>query len=127
FVVIDPDQGVIDGIARTKGDRLKWAVLADPVSSLATLAQALRDAGPLEWLQKTSDALSFNPREWNGVKSAGERVHPVELCRAVGDFLGRHPDSVLVCDGGEFGQWPQAVIRTGNRLINGVSGTIGPS
>ena len=33
----------------------------------------------------------------------------------------------LICDGGEIGQWPQALVRAGRRLINGVSGTIGAS
>ena len=40
-------------------------------------------------------------------------------------FFARHPDGTLICDGGEIGQWPQALVRAGKRLINGVSGTIG--
>ncbi len=127
FIAIDPEREMIDRIARAKGDRLELAALADPVSSVADLTQGLRDAGPPAWLRKVRDALSFSPPEWDGLKGTGGRVHPVELCRAVGAFLGRHPGSVLVCDGGEFGQWPQAVIRSDSRLINGVSGTIGPS
>ena len=127
LIAIDPDQGMIDRIARTRGDRLELAVLADPAPSVTDLAQGLRDAGPPAWLGKVRDALSFSPPEWSGLKGSGARVHPIELCRAVGDFLGRQSNAVLVCDGGEFGQWPQAIIRAGNRLINGVSGTIGPS
>jgi thiamine pyrophosphate-dependent acetolactate synthase large subunit-like protein len=127
FIAIDPDQGVIDRIARSKSDRLALAVLADSAPSMVDLAQGLRDAGPAAWLEKVCDALSFRPPEWDGLKGTGERAHPVELCQAVGAFLGQHSDSVLVCDGGEFGQWPQAVTQAGSRLINGVSGTIGPS
>ena len=34
-------------------------------------------------------------------------------------------DTVLVCDGGEFGQWAQATLHGPARLINGISGAIG--
>jgi acetolactate synthase-1/2/3 large subunit len=55
------------------------------------------------------------------------RLHPVELCRAVQGFIDAHPEATLVCDGGEIGQWPQALVNTERRLINGVAGTIGVS
>ena len=32
---------------------------------------------------------------------------------------------ILVCDGGEFGQWAQAGVSAPRRVINGVSGAIG--
>jgi acetolactate synthase-1/2/3 large subunit len=32
---------------------------------------------------------------------------------------------VLVCDGGEFGQWAQAAVSAENRIINGLAGAIG--
>jgi acetolactate synthase-1/2/3 large subunit len=54
-------------------------------------------------------------------------LHPAELCQAVGSFLQKHPNATLVCDGGEIGQWPQALIKTHRRIINGVSGAIGVS
>lgn len=34
---------------------------------------------------------------------------------------------VLICDGGEFGQWSQAGVRVSPRIINGPSGAIGGS
>ncbi len=34
-------------------------------------------------------------------------------------------DPVLVCDGGEFGQWMQALLHAPMRLTNGLSGAIG--
>lgn len=127
FIAIDSDREMLDQIAKSKGNRLELAVLADAAPSLTDLSQELRGAGPPEWFRTVREAISFIPPEWNGLKGAGGRVHPVAVCRAVGALLGRYPEAVLVCDGGEFGQWPQAVIRSGSRLINGVSGTIGPS
>jgi len=44
--------------------------------------------------------------------------------RPLKKFL-EHPDAVLVCDGGEFGQWAQACLSAPHRLINGVAGSIG--
>ena len=32
---------------------------------------------------------------------------------------------MLVCDGGEIGQWPQSVLAPTRRIINGVAGSIG--
>ena len=127
FIVIDPDQGMIERVARSKGHRLELAALADAAPSIEALSLQLRDAGPPAWFGKVWEALSFRPSEWDHIKGSAGRVHPVELCRAVGEFLDRHPQATLVCDGGEIGQWPQAIIKTDNRLINGVSGTIGPS
>jgi acetolactate synthase-1/2/3 large subunit len=54
-------------------------------------------------------------------------VHPVALGRVLQDFFDSHPDAILVCDGGEIGQWPQATVTVRERLINGVAGSIGPS
>jgi acetolactate synthase-1/2/3 large subunit len=34
-------------------------------------------------------------------------------------------DAVLVCDGGEFGQWAQACLSAPHRIINGPAGAIG--
>ena len=41
--------------------------------------------------------------------------------------MSRAPDSVLICDGGEFAQWGQACCRVPRRMINGVGGSIGSS
>jgi acetolactate synthase-1/2/3 large subunit len=51
-------------------------------------------------------------------------VHPVELCREVAKLLAA-PGAVLVCDGGEFGQWAQACLGAPRRIINGPAGSIG--
>ena len=39
--------------------------------------------------------------------------------------MDRSGDTVLVADGGEFGQWAQACVNAGTRLINGPAGSIG--
>lgn len=47
------------------------------------------------------------------------------LCSAVHVVLQEADTPVLVCDGGEFGQWAQANVSAPRRIINGVSGAIG--
>jgi acetolactate synthase-1/2/3 large subunit len=47
--------------------------------------------------------------------------------RTLQPFLARDPDSILICDGGEFAQWGQSLLRNDRRMINGVTGSIGSS
>ena len=77
------------------------------------------------WREEVRAALSYRPAEWKTLRSKPEGpVHPVELCRFVQGVL-RHKDAVLVCDGGEFGQWAQACLSAPHRIINGPAGSIG--
>jgi acetolactate synthase-1/2/3 large subunit len=42
-------------------------------------------------------------------------------------YVERDPDTVLICDGGEFAQWGQSMLPVRRRMINGVAGSIGGS
>ena len=78
-----------------------------------------------EWRDEVDAALAWRPPQWQGVASAAQGpVHPVEVCRAVQKLLDE-PQAVLVCDGGEFGQWAQACLHATHRIINGPAGSIG--
>jgi acetolactate synthase-1/2/3 large subunit len=77
------------------------------------------------WLAEVRAALSFRPADWPDLASRSEGpLHPAEVGRAVQKLLAG-PDSVLVADGGEFGQWAQATVAAPRRVINGVAGAIG--
>jgi acetolactate synthase-1/2/3 large subunit len=52
-------------------------------------------------------------------------LHPAAVGRAVQRVFDGATDSVLVVDGGEFGQWSQACVDAPCRLINGPAGSIG--
>ena len=73
------------------------------------------------WLDEVRAALAYRPAEWKAIEGS---LHPVVLCRAVQKLLDA-PDAVLVCDGGEFGQWAQACLYAPKRIINGPAGSIG--
>jgi acetolactate synthase-1/2/3 large subunit len=73
------------------------------------------------WLDEVTAALRYRPPEWRAITS---RNHPAAVCREVQKLL-QGSDAVLVCDGGEFGQWAQACLSVPRRVINGVAGSIG--
>ena len=54
-----------------------------------------------------------------------QKLHPVQALRPLQTLLDSHPDSALVADGGEFGQWAHACLTARHRVINGVAGSIG--
>ena len=79
------------------------------------------------WRDEARAALRYRPPEWQHARSKdGGPVHPMEVCRAAQKLLDA-PDAVVVCDGGEFGQWAQATLSAPRRLIAGPGGAIGAS
>ena len=77
------------------------------------------------WAEEVAAALRYRPPEWATLRSStGGPLHPIDVCRAVQPLLDA-PDAILVCDGGEFGQWAQACLRAPRRIINGPAGSIG--
>jgi acetolactate synthase-1/2/3 large subunit len=77
------------------------------------------------WCGEARAALAWRPAAWRTLESepAGP-LHPVSVGRAVQKLLDSRP-SVLVSDGGEFGQWAQATLSAPHRVINGPAGSIG--
>ena len=130
FVVIDPEAASIERAARGKPGRLVHHAVADARPAAQTLIeraahQAKRHAA---WTREVRAALAYRPPAWAalGAREPG-KVHPVELCRALKAVLDSRPNAILVCDGGEIGQWPQAMLSPARRIINGPAGSIGAS
>src|SRR5690606_29059849 len=140
FLQIDPDAAELERSRRAVGHRLMLGAIADLDQSLQALQQQAGHAADLRpdapnhhrssaresWLGRVRDAVSYRPAEWKTVPGdTPEGLHPAALCSAVQSMLDAHPDSVLVVDGGEFGQWAQACLTAPYRLINGSAGAIG--
>ena len=106
------------------------AVLADELEARASCDLLIERAKAREakkggWLAEARAALAYRPPEWAGLRSKAEGpLHAVELCREVQKLL-EAPEAILVCDGGEFGQWSQACLSAPRRIINGPAGSIG--
>jgi acetolactate synthase I/II/III large subunit len=128
FIVFDPNPRLIERVAREKAARLISSAIADAIPAAELLIKHADSASkrPREWAKEVEAATAYRPTAWSTLKSATTgKLHPLELCRAIARILQRDADAVLVCDGGEIGQWPQGVLASRRRVINGVAGSIG--
>ncbi len=130
FLQIDAEAGEIERTNRAIAPRLSASALAEPLAAAEALAHCAR-VKPIDnnvWVEAVAAAMSYKPADWTLAKSSEPgRLHPLEVLRPLQAVLDSHPDSVLVADGGEFGQWAQACLRAPNRIINGIAGAIGAS
>jgi acetolactate synthase-1/2/3 large subunit len=127
IVAIDADEALVARARKEKGERLAAGAVADAGAAAEALAaRAKRGVSP--WLAYARAVLDSRPAEWSTlVSSQPGRLHPAEVFRALRPFVERDPDTVLICDGGEFAQWGQSMLPLNRRLINGVTGSIGSS
>ncbi len=130
WIVIDPDLALITRAAKATGERLLLSAVADAQAAIGTLSKQSAAAGakPSAWRQHVSHVLAYEPPQWKSVHAkTPDRLHPVEMCKAIANFIDKHPGATFVSDGGEIGQWAQALVKTDRRIINGIAGTIGVS
>jgi acetolactate synthase-1/2/3 large subunit len=122
---VDPDPAEIDRARRAFGPRLVHACVADAAAALDALTAAASVHPARDWAQAVHAAIAYRSPAWDLPPSFPGRLHPVQALRPLQALLDRHPDAVLVCDGGEVGQWAQACLSAPQRVINGVAGSIG--
>jgi len=134
FIHIDPEAEALRRGAAAIGDpaRLLRSEQADAFSAAeALIAGAQHGFRPAvaqaKWTSAVDAALAARPAEWAAPASAEGAVHPLAVAREVQKALAARPQAVLVCDGGEFGQWAQACAGDALRITNGPSGGIGGS
>jgi acetolactate synthase-1/2/3 large subunit len=127
---VDPEALERERARRLIGGRLAASLEGDAPATIAALhAAAQRDGAPAShgaWRDEVAAAIAYRPAAWDQARAAiAGRLHPVQLCRALQPLLDSHPEAVLVCDGGEIGQWAQACLRAPDLVINGSAGAIG--
>jgi acetolactate synthase-1/2/3 large subunit len=130
FIAIDPDGALVDRALRFKGPLLAFGCIADTYPAGEAMVQrgSGRVKGDAGWLADARSCFDDRPSEWAGLVSTTQgKLHPAEVFRTLQPYLTRDPDSVLICDGGEFAQWGQSLLRNDRRMINGVAGSIGSS
>jgi acetolactate synthase-1/2/3 large subunit len=129
-ISIDPDAELIARAKREKGDALIFACLADPGLAAERLTAAAKAARSRHtaWLTEARRALDARPAVWRDlVSNTAGRLHPAEVFRVLRPFVERDPDTILICDGGEYAQWAQSMLPVRRRLVNSVAGAIGSS
>lgn len=131
-IVVDPEAHLVERAQRLLGIRLGRAVIADADAMLDALCRVLRPAERREWLDEVAAALALRELKAGSVQAADPAgdsgtapALPTEICAAVQQVLDAAKDPILVCDGGEFGQWAQGFCHAPTRVINGISGAIG--
>jgi acetolactate synthase I/II/III large subunit len=130
FISIDPDGALLSRATRDKGPMLSFGCVADtyPAGEALLRRGAKRVAVDPAWLADARACFDDRPASWAELDSATPgKLHPTEVFRALQPHLANDPDSVLICDGGEFAQWGQSMLRNDRRMINGVAGSIGSS
>lgn len=123
-VAIDPDPAMLERASRLLGERLALALQGDPYAALSAMRATPAPAERPPWRARVDEALR-NRTTLNAAASAAGALGPRALCETVQAFLASAPNPILVCDGGEFGQWAQAYCQAPVRIINGMSGAIG--
>ncbi len=129
-IAIDPEAALVDRAAREMDGRLTLGCIADVRAAAETLiARAAtvkaRDGG---WFAEARAALDNRPAAWATLRAqTAGRLHAAEVFRILRPYVERDPDTVLICDGGEFAQWAQSMLPVRRRMINGVAGSIGGS
>lgn len=124
WVVIEPDAKLMSRAVQGLGARLAVSAIAAPLEAVATLATSAKPHPNTAWGAALREAIAHRPKAWDALAGkAGGPVHPATLGAALRQFLT--PDTVLVVDGGEIGQWMQACLTAPERIINGVAGAIG--
>lgn len=119
FIQVDPE-------GARASERVALAVGGDPAVVVQQLTATARErAWPRSaWAEEVAAARRAVPAEWAELaRSSRSPIHPLRVCAALQPLLTA--GAVLVSDGGEFGQWAQAGLEATERLINGLSGSIG--
>jgi acetolactate synthase-1/2/3 large subunit len=131
WIVIDPEAALLDRAIREKGERVVFGCVADtrPAGEALIRRAAGKRVSSEAWFEEVRALLTDRPASWATLASKTKgKLHPIEVFRALKPHVGKHPDTVLICDGGEFAQWGQSVLPVfPRRLINGVGGSIGSS
>jgi acetolactate synthase-1/2/3 large subunit len=130
FMQVDSEAAELVRSKNALGARLVLAAQADLEPSVHALVNATKSASSkihdATWLSWAKEAIAYRPAAWaTAVSSTPNHAHPGRAMLALQAILDSHPDSVLVADGGEIGQWAQACLHAPNRIINGMAGSIG--
>jgi len=124
WLCVQPAASELDRARRNLDGRLAFAAQADARATAEALI-ATPDAQPKRegWCDSAARRLTTHPTA--PATDATGRITSAGLCAAVQEALAGHTDTIAICDGGEFGQWAQAMLGADKRIINGPSGAIG--
>lgn len=123
------DPRLAEQARRNLANRLREARDPSPSQALAMLAR-LEPAGRIDAEWRKSVNAAVERRDFGGLGDvsggrAGSGLNSLSLGLEAAKILSSVPDAAVVCDGGEIGQWMQALLTRHIVMVNGVSGAIG--
>ncbi len=125
WIVIDAEVDERDRAQLNLADRLVVALDADPKAAAASLTgQGTGNGNRAAWRDEVAGYIAARNYS-TGDMARADKITPAVLCAAVQRQVDCAAESVVISDGGEFGQWSQAVTHATYRIINGPSGAIG--
>nr|WP_316044784.1 thiamine pyrophosphate-binding protein [Acidiphilium sp. AL] len=127
WIVIDPEAALLDRADRLLPEQPVLHAVADPIAAIDALLTACGTA-PIaspDWCATVAEAVSRRPTAHIG--EIGSKPNSALFCTTINEFMKSLQNPIFVSDGGEIGQWAQALISAPDRIINGVAGAIGPS
>jgi acetolactate synthase-1/2/3 large subunit len=125
WIVVDADAAERDRAHLNLGERLSICVAADPRDALpALIAASAVGSARTQWRNQVADLVATRNFATNDSAPSG-KITPAALCAAVQRQVATFDETVVISDGGEFGQWSQAITSGTHRVINGPGGAIG--
>jgi len=136
WIVVDADLVERDRAAANLGEALVYCIDANPLDvsqALVVHADSLQNTQQQrcsEWRRQVQTAITVRHTidckpVTDDALPATARITPAQLCAVLQARIDKLSSTVVVCDGGEFGQWAQACTAGTCRIINGPSGAIG--
>ncbi|ASJ72857.1 thiamine pyrophosphate-binding protein [Granulosicoccus antarcticus] len=125
WIVVEPDADERSRAHLNLNKQLAACFAADPrdiIDDLVSAASAT--ATRSEWRGQVAAFIEARGYSEDDSVDSG-KITPAQLCAAVQRQISKASKSVMICDGGEFGQWAQAATQADRRVINGISGAIG--
>lgn len=125
WIVINADSAERDRAHQNLENRLAACFAADPRDAVsAIVGQAQSDESRTQWRREVTDLIAARGYSTEDIIASG-KISPAQLCAAVQRQIDKADKSVMICDGGEFGQWAMAATQGDQRVVNGISGAIG--
>jgi len=127
IIVVDPEPEVLKHAEKQLQERLGYQLLANSPDVLRALEKEIHPVSHHSaWYAKVTKHLQNRAYIENKsqVNTSGS-LSSHYVCTEIQSFLQSQPDTILISDGGEFGQWVQATCHAKKRIINGTSGAIG--
>ncbi len=122
WIVVDPEPAELERARLNLGGELELALLGATRPAIEAMTAAASGGDRrAAWRQHVAELIAARSHPTTEPK----RITSAVLCAAVQRHIEAAAESVVISDGGEFGQWAQATTRGTHRIINGPSGAIG--